>query len=110
MTQEILTIRLPMPFKMGSVNCYLIHTASGYILIDSGNPKNQAELDKELDSAGCKPGNLKLIILTHGDFDHTGNAAFLREKLETKIAIHLDDSGMAEKGDIECRKTPQPRN
>ncbi|RLI67201.1 hypothetical protein DRO91_10540, partial [Candidatus Heimdallarchaeota archaeon] len=31
-------------------------------------------LERELEKAGCKPGDLKLVVLTHGDFDHTGNA------------------------------------
>jgi len=41
-----------------------------------------------------------LIVLTHGGFDHIGNAVFLREKFGTKIAMHKDDSGMAEHGDM----------
>jgi hydroxyacylglutathione hydrolase len=39
-------------------------------------------------------------VITHGDFDHTGNAAYLRGKLGAKIAMHADDSGMAERGDM----------
>ena len=89
-----------MPFKMGSVNCYLIKTGNGYVLIDTGNSKRQAELERELESADCKPGNLELIVLTHGDFDHIGNAAYLRKKFGAKISMHSDDSGMAEKGDM----------
>ncbi|MFZ2071501.1 MAG: MBL fold metallo-hydrolase [Halobacteriota archaeon] len=53
---------------------------------------------------GCNPGNLKLIILAHGDFDHTGNAAYLREKFGTKIAMHNGDSGMVESGDMFCNR------
>ena len=100
MTQEIKTITLSMPYRLGSVNCYLIKTDLGYILIDTGNSNKQAELEKELESVGCKPGNLKLIILTHGDFDHIGNAAYLRKKFGAQIAMHSNDSGMAEKGDM----------
>ena len=53
-----------------------------------------------IESAGCKSGNLKLIVLTHGDFDHTGNAAYLRKNFGTKIAMHYDDSGMVERGNM----------
>ena len=100
MPQEIKTIRLPLPFYLGRVNCYLIKTDTGYILIDTGSSNQRASLEKELDRAGCKPGNLKLIIITHGDFDHTGNAAYLRKKFTTKLAMHDDDAGMAERGDM----------
>jgi glyoxylase-like metal-dependent hydrolase (beta-lactamase superfamily II) len=52
-----------------------------------GCSNKHTDLDKELKSAGCKPGNLKLIVLKYGDFDHTGNAAYLRIKFGTEIAM-----------------------
>jgi glyoxylase-like metal-dependent hydrolase (beta-lactamase superfamily II) len=100
MPTDITPIRLTLPYKLGRVNCYLIHTDAGYLLIDTGSSNQRAEVEKELASAGCQPGDLKLIILTHGDFDHTGNAAYLREKFGAKIAMHADDTGMLERGDM----------
>ncbi len=100
MEQRIKTITLPLPYRMGSVNCYLIETDTGYVLIDTGGKNARRELEDEIAAAGCKPGNLKLIILTHGDFDHIGSAAFLKKKFGTEIAMHPDDSGMAELGDM----------
>jgi hydroxyacylglutathione hydrolase len=100
MSTEIKTISLLLPYHLGSVNCYLIETDTGYILIDTGCSNKRTDLEKELESAGCKPGYLKLIVLTHGDFDHTGNAAYLRKKFGTKIAMHYDDSGMVERGEM----------
>jgi len=99
-TKRTTTIGLPLPYGLGSVNCYLIETDAGFILIDTGCSNKRAELEKRLESAGCKPGDLKLIVLTHGDFDHTGNAAYLREKFGAKIAMHHEDSGMVERGDM----------
>jgi hydroxyacylglutathione hydrolase len=100
MLQTIRTITLPLPFRLGTVNCYLIEADAGFVLIDTGASNQRAELERELAGAGCKPGDLALIVLTHGDFDHTGNAAYLREKFGTKIAMHKDDFGMAEHGDM----------
>ncbi|VVB96246.1 Hydroxyacylglutathione hydrolase [uncultured archaeon] len=82
------------------VNCYLVKTGGDFILIDTGFSKRCTRLEKELESAGCRPGNLKLAVLTHGDFDHTGNAAYLRNKFGTKLAMHIGDSGMVEHGDM----------
>ncbi len=98
--EKIKTLCLAMPFKLGSVNCYLIETGSGYILIDTGCKNNRAELVRELEDAGCEPGDLRLILLTHGDFDHTSNAAYLREKFGAKIAMHAEDSLPLERGDM----------
>ena len=100
MSKETKTISLPMPLGMGSVNCYLVETGAGYFLIDTGSSKNRQELVQQLESLGCKPGLLKLIILTHGDFDHTGNAAFLRTTFGGKLAMHAGDAGMVESGDM----------
>jgi len=100
MSQTIRTICLPLPYKLGSVNCYLVETDVGYVLIDTGGSNKRADLERELESAGCQPGDLKLIVLTHGDFDHTGNAACLGEKFGAQIAMHEDDSGMVERGDM----------
>jgi glyoxylase-like metal-dependent hydrolase (beta-lactamase superfamily II) len=85
---------------MGCVNCYLVEVDTGYVLIDTGSPNKRAALEREIKNAGCEPGNLRLIVLTHGDFDHSGNAAYLRERFDTKVAMHHDDWGMVERGDM----------
>ena len=97
---EIKTITLSLPLKMGTVNCYLVQTDTGFVLIDTGAANKRAELESRLVSAGCGPGNLDLVLLTHGDFDHTGNAAYLADRFGVKIAMHRDDAGMAEHGDM----------
>ena len=82
------------------VNSYLIKTEAGFFLIDTGMKKRRAKIEEALDKAGCKSGDLKLIIITHGHLDHVGNAAYLRDKYGSKIAMHLDEARMAESGDM----------
>jgi hydroxyacylglutathione hydrolase len=94
MPHEVKTITL------FGVNCYLVKTGSGYILIDTAWSSKRAALGQELDSAGCAPGNLALIILTHGDLDHSGNAAHLRDKYGAKVAMHRRESETVELGDM----------
>ena len=100
MPQEIKAISIKMPYRLGFVNCYLVGTGDGHILIDTGCSDKRADLVKELENAGCHPGSLKLIVLTHGDFDHTGNAAYLREKFGVKTAMHRDDTEMVDRGNM----------
>ena len=92
---EIRTITVALPYRLGRVNCYLVKADEGYVLIDTGVSNQRAALEQELINAGCQPGNLNLVVLTHGDFDHTGNAAFLQQKYGAKIAMHAQDAGMA---------------
>jgi glyoxylase-like metal-dependent hydrolase (beta-lactamase superfamily II) len=100
MQPTIKTITLRLPYRQGSVNCYLVQTDTGFLPIDTGALNSRAAIDNELARAGCRPGDLKLIVLTHGDFDHMGNAAYLRETFGAPIAMHQDDAGMAERGDM----------
>jgi glyoxylase-like metal-dependent hydrolase (beta-lactamase superfamily II) len=100
MELEIITIALHLPYQIGLVNCYLLKASTGCILIDTGSANQRRKLEGILASRGCNGGKLKLIILTHGDFDHIGNAAHLREMFGAPIAMHADDSGMALHGDM----------
>jgi len=98
MPMEITTINLKWIFV--DVNCYLVKTGDGYILIDTGLSNRRADLEKALENAGCQPGNLKLIIVTHGDVDHIGNCAYLRKKYGVRIAVHPGESEAVEHGDM----------
>jgi hydroxyacylglutathione hydrolase len=84
--------------ESSGVNCYLIKAKDGSVLIDTGYAKNRDIIDAALAKAGCD--TLNLILLTHGDFDHVGNCAYLRKKFGCEVAMHADDAGMVEKGDM----------
>lgn len=84
---------------LNGVNSYLLKNEDSFILVDTGghivmdkNFTNRLDLlEQSLEKHGCTSKNLKLILLTHGHNDHVCNAAFLRGKYHTKIAIHKDD-------------------
>ncbi len=89
---------------LGFVNAYLLKGDKGFVLIDTGLPQQKEKLENGLKSAGCTPENLKLVIITHGDLDHTGNAAYMQEKYHAKIAVHPGDVNQAENGIFLKRK------
>lgn len=82
------------------VNCYAVKVDDDYILIDTGFPIRRLQLDKALREIGCRPGRLRLIVLTHAHTDHAGNCAHLRESFEAPIAMHEGDVGRATRGDM----------
>ncbi len=90
---------IPLNYFFG-MNCYLIKTEAGCFLIDTGIKKKRSQLEQEIIEAGCRPSDLKLVIITHGHIDHVGNAAYLREKHGAKIAMHGGDSAMVESRDM----------
>ena len=94
MPQEIIPIRLSM------VNCYLIKNDDDYIMVDTGFSLQRRTVKKALSQAGCRPDNLRLIVITHGDSDHAGNAAYIRQNYGTKIAMHREEASAVEKGNM----------
>lgn len=98
MEENIKTINL------GFVNVFLVKLKDGFILIDTGISNKWTELEKRLILEGCLPNNLKLVILTHGDTDHIGNAKKLQDKYKSKVAISKADFDLIEKGIIQKRK------
>jgi hydroxyacylglutathione hydrolase len=90
--------------RSSDANCYLIGGQTGYVLIDSGYSTTRAALMENLARAGCTAGLLKLVILTHGDIDHAGNAAYLQRAYGVPIAMHPADVRLVEDG-LEPNKT-----
>jgi hydroxyacylglutathione hydrolase len=88
----------PIVINLGFVNVYLLKAGDGYVLVDTGAARMWSQLETELVQAGCLPDNLKLVVVTHGDFDHAGNCAELRRKYGAKIAMHAGDLDMVRTG------------
>lgn len=78
--------------KLGSVNAYLLKATDGFVLIDSGFPRQWLSLKAALESEGCVSGRLQLVVLTHGDIDHCGNCARMRREYGAPIAVHRADA------------------
>ena len=64
------------------VNVFFVE-ADVPLLVDAGGPREAKALVEELRAEGAEP---KLVLLTHGDFDHFGGAAAVREAFGAPIA------------------------
>jgi hydroxyacylglutathione hydrolase len=96
--EDITTIELTF------VNAFLIKVREGFVLIDTGLSMHWKRLEAKLISSGCLPDKLNLVIITHGDFDHSGNCAKLQEKYKCRIAMYKNDSPIVENGLFMKRK------
>ena len=83
---------------LGMVNAYLVKNNNEYFLIDTGLAMSRLKLDKALEQEGVTPGEIKLVIITHGDVDHIGNCAYLQKKYGAKIAVHEADAYLCRTG------------
>lgn len=92
-------------------NAYLVRGDQGFVLIDTGFRFDRSRLERELADAGCRPGDLRLILITHADADHSGNAAHLRETYGAEIATHRLEAPGVQHGDMFlCRGLPSLRS
>ncbi len=73
-------LRIPTPFAVGRVNCYLLEDEP-LTLIDTGPNSGKAldELQGQLAQRGHSIDDLELVILTHQHIDHLGLVEILVE-------------------------------
>lgn len=57
-------------------------------MVDGGAPKRAKEFTKAIEKIGIKTHDIKLIVITHGHWDHIGSAKEIKELTEAKIAMH----------------------
>jgi glyoxylase-like metal-dependent hydrolase (beta-lactamase superfamily II) len=74
-------------FKLGLTSCYLI-IGREIVMVDCGMPGKLKLFRKVLAKNKIDPSRIKLIVLTHSHFDHSGSAREIRELTGAKIAIH----------------------
>lgn len=55
--------------NLGGMNCCLARCADGFVLIDTGFSVKRALLLQMLHEAGCKPGDIRFVLITHGDVE-----------------------------------------
>lgn len=78
---------------MGVSNAYLVEIGNGGLaLIDTGTPGKSSKVISCLASMGRKPNDIKYIILTHADADHSGSAADLKRRTGAPVAIGALDA------------------
>jgi len=86
-----------IPFKTGINTTYIIKD-EGAVLFDAAPFEDDSLFKGTLEKNGINPKEIKLIILSHGDFDHVGGAKDLKKLTGAKIAIHENDRENLEKG------------
>ncbi|MCP4312212.1 MAG: MBL fold metallo-hydrolase [Bacteroidetes bacterium] len=87
-----------IPFQSGLNTCYIIRGDKGSILVDGAWPGAGSAFSRLLVKNEMIPKEIRLIVLTHGDFDHVGGAKELKELTGADIAIHENDRRNLEEG------------
>ena len=80
-------LRIPTPFAVGRVNCYLIEDEP-LTLVDTGpnSGKSLDELEHQLADLGHSISDLGLVILTHQHIDHLGLVEIIADRSGADVA------------------------
>ena len=80
-------LRIPTPFAVGRVNCYLIEDKP-LTLVDTGPNSGKAldELERQLDALGRPIADLELVVVTHQHIDHLGLVEIVAERSGAEVA------------------------
>jgi glyoxylase-like metal-dependent hydrolase (beta-lactamase superfamily II) len=80
-------LRIPTPFAVGRVNCYLIEDEP-LTLVDTGPNSGKAldELEHQLADLGHSIDDLELVILTHQHIDHLGLVEIIGSRSGAEVA------------------------
>ena len=76
-----------IPVTLGFDQCYLLQ-AGVAVLVDAGTPGKARVFAKALERAGIAPRDVKLIVVTHGHWDHSGSARDIRKLTGARLALH----------------------
>jgi glyoxylase-like metal-dependent hydrolase (beta-lactamase superfamily II) len=77
--------------KMSPAVAYLVQSAEGLILVDSGMNNRASEVIEQLARLNLDAGNIRAILLTHVHGDHSLGAEYLRTHTGAKIYAGKED-------------------
>ncbi len=77
--------------RIGYSNVIIIENGRNSILVDTGVRGNFHQIKAMLRVLGLKPENIRLIILTHVHYDHTGNLRRIADLTGAEVLVHREE-------------------
>lgn len=88
---------------------FLITTPQGHMLINTGVNDSAAVIKANVERLGFQFGDIKLLLATHGHWDHVGAFAEIKRMTGATMLMHEADAGLVESGGSEDYRFPQGR-
>lgn len=77
---------------------FLITTPQGDILINGNLASSPALIQKSIEALGFKFSNVKILLISHGHFDHVGGSATIKKLTGAKLEVMDADVSVVESG------------
>jgi metallo-beta-lactamase class B len=96
------------PFKLfgnsyyvgtGGLSAVLVTGEAGHVLLDAGLSQSAPLIDANIRKLGLKTGDIKLILVSHGHFDHGGGVAALQRFTEATVAASASTAQALQRGE-----------
>mgnify|MGYP001322853795 CR=1 FL=1 len=78
--------------------CYLITTAKGHILINTGLASSAAQLKSNVEALGFKFSDIKILLTTQAHYDHLGAMAAIKEMTGAQLMVDEKDARVVADG------------
>jgi len=77
---------------------YLIVTPQGNILINSNLDSSPPQIKKAIESLGFKYSDIKILLISHGHFDHCAGSAQVKRETGARYEVMAQDVPVVESG------------
>jgi metallo-beta-lactamase class B len=77
---------------------YLIATPAGNILINSNLESSPPQIKQAIESLGFKYADTKILLISHGHFDHCAGSVQIKRETGAKYEVMADDVPVVESG------------
>ena len=88
---------------------YLITTPQGHVLVNTGVNDSTASIKAGVESLGFKFSDIKLLLATHGHWDHVGAMAEIKRMTGARMLMHEADADLLESGGSTDYRFPDGR-
>ena len=90
LTDGVVQVFLPLPFKPTIINVYLVRAGDGWTLIDTGmhTGDSRRTMDAALAEHGIAPTDVTRIVCTHHHIDHYGTSGPYRDLTHAQVLLH----------------------
>ncbi|HJS55161.1 MAG TPA: subclass B3 metallo-beta-lactamase [Chitinophagaceae bacterium] len=78
--------------------CYLITTAKGNILINTGLAASDSQIRNNIEILGFKFSDIKILLTTQGHYDHVGAMAAIKQRTGAQLIVDEKDAEVLESG------------